>query len=187
MYFLLNINITTVLAIYGAIISTILFIFRYLERKELRRNLVIEVSSFVKRNHDNELIDGRRGGHYLLVTIINKAKTATYIDRYFFKAYNYRIIPTSYCGFTFAHEKIDNNKTIPLKLEHGEKFTITYPLTNYHTTNGEQNMNRIREMAKSCKFLEAYCCDTLKKWHHGRPLNIQMFCRQFDLVEQNLT
>lgn len=183
---MININLTTTIAIYGAVISTILFIYRYLERKELKRNLSIDISSKVKRNENNDLINGKRGEHLLTVTITNRAKTSTYIDRYFFKAYNMRIIPTSYCGFNFDYGILNDGKTFPSKLEHGEKLTITYPLSNYSTIDGEKNMDMIRKMATSCKYLEAYSCDTLDKWHHGRPLNIQMFCRHFDLVEENL-
>jgi hypothetical protein len=179
-------NITTLIAIYGAGISTILLLYRYFERRELRRNLLVEISSIVKRNPDNELIKGRRGGHFLILVFINKAKTATYVDRYFFKAYNYRLIPTAYCGFNLKFEQINIDVAFPIKLEHGEKFTITYPLTDYLGVDGSINMNKIREMAKTCKYLEGYCCDTLEKWHNGRRFNINSFCQHFDLVEQNL-
>lgn len=181
-----NINPTTIIAVYGAIISTILFAYRYLERRELKRNLFVEICSNVKRNKDNELQNGRRGGHFLTVTITNKAKTSTYIDRYFFKSYTHRLIPTPFCGFDFQNGIINNGKEFPIKLEHGEKFTISYPLTNYLGINGNGNMERIREMSKTCKYMEAYCSDTLEKWHHGKPFNIEMFCRHFDLIEENL-
>ena len=187
MQILLEINITTILSIYGAVISTILFIIRYVERKELRRKLVIEVTSFVKRNYNNELIDNRRGGQYLLITISNKGKTITYVDRYFLRAYNNKIIRSPYSNFKLSNEKIDDDKPFPRKLEHGEKITLHYPLTKYRTTNGDQNMEKLREISKSNKFLEAYCCDTLSKWHHGRPLNIRQFCKHFDLMESDLT
>lgn len=181
-----NINPTTILAIYGAIISTILFVYRFMERKELKRNLYVNISSKVRRNENNELIDGRRGGHFLLVTITNRAKTSTYIDRYFFKSYNHRLIPSPYCGFDFEYGVINNVNDFPIKLEHGEKFTIEYPLTDYKGLNGNENMERIRKMAKTYKYMEAYCSDTLEKWHHGKPFNNEMFCRHFDLVEENL-
>ena len=181
-----NINPTTIIAIYGALISTILLVYRFLERKELKRNLIVDISSKVKRNINNELIEGRRGGWYLVVTITNKAKTTTYIDRYFFKSYNHRLIPSPYCGFDFKNGKKKNDEEFPIKLEHGEKFIIEYPLTNYGGINGDDNMERIRKMAESYKYMEAYCSDTLEKWHKGTRFNIEMFCRHFDLVEENL-
>lgn len=181
-----SINPTTIIAIYGAIISTILFVYRYMERKELKRNLYVDISSRVRQNTNNELINERRGGHFLVVTITNRAKTSTYIDRYFFKSYIHRLIPTSFCGFDFKYGIINSEKNFPIKLEHGEKFTITYPLTDYEGINGNENMEKIRKMSKTCKYMEAYCSDTLEKWHHGRPFNIEMFCRHFDLVEENL-
>lgn len=182
-----SLNITTIIAIYGAVISTLLFLFRYIERKELKRKLLIEVSSFVTRNENNNLIDGRRGHHHLQVSIRNKGKTATYIDRYFFKAYNIRLVPTPFCGFKLENETINSDKGFPFKLEHGEKFVITYPLTKSEGNARHENMEMLREIAKTCKYLEAYCCDTLEKWHHGKPLNVQSFCEHFDLVEKNLT
>jgi hypothetical protein len=181
-----SINLTSIIAIYGALISTILFIYRFLERRELNRNLIVNISSKVKRNTDNKLIDGRRGGWFLVVTITNKAKTSTFIDRYYFKSFNHRLIPTPYCGFDFKNGKIKNDQDFPVKLDHGEKFIVEYPLTEYEGINGNQNMEHIRNMAKSCKYMEAYCSDTLEKWHKGKRFNIEMFCRHFDLVEENL-
>lgn len=183
---MLSINLTTIIAIYGAMISTILVVYRYAERKELQRRLHIDISSKVKRNENNELIEGRRGGHFLVLTITNRAKTSTYIDRYFFKSYSHRLFPTPYCGFDLAYGVINNLNNFPIKLEHGEKLTIEYPLTDYKGINGNKNMERIKEMSKTCKYIEAYCSDTLEKWHHGKPFNMEMFCQQFDLVEENL-
>lgn len=146
-------NLTSLIAIYGAVISSILFVYRYLERKELKRNLSIDITSGVKRNENNEIINGKRGEHVLIVTITNRAKTSTYIDRYFFKSYNMRIVPTPYCGFKFRNGIFDDNKTFPFKLEHGEKVSITYPLSDYTTEGGQHNMDLIRKMAISCKYL----------------------------------
>ncbi|ABQ06603.1 hypothetical protein [Flavobacterium johnsoniae] len=181
-----SINPTTLIAIYGALISTVLLAYRYMERKELKRNLYVDISSRVKRNANNQLINERRGGWFLVVTITNSAKTSTYIDRYFFKSYNHRLIPSQFCGFDFKHGIINSDKDFPIKLEHGEKFTIEYPLSNNQGIDGNENMENIRKMSKTCKYMEAYCSDTLEKWHHGRPFNIEMFCKHFDLVEENL-
>ena len=178
---------TTILAIYGALVSTCILVFRYLERRELKRKIDIDVHSFVKRNENDQMIDSRRGSQILSVTMTNRAKTTTYIDRYFFKAYNYRMIFTQYCGFDFKNAKLNNDLEFPIKLEHGQKFKIYYPLNDYQNENGKKNMERIREMAIDNKYLEAYCCDTLEKWHKGSPLKIKMFCKHFDLIEKNLT
>lgn len=183
---MLSINPTTIIAIYEAIISTVLVVYRYAERKELKKNLYIDISNKVIRNENNELIDGRRDGHFLIVTITNRAKTSTYVGWYFFKSYTHRLFPTTYCGFDFADGVITNLNTFPIKLEHGEKFIIEYPLTDYNGVNGNKNMERIKEMSKTCKYIEAYCSDTLEKWHHGKPFNIERFCKHFDLVEENL-
>ncbi|UGU15428.1 hypothetical protein LS482_17310 [Sinomicrobium kalidii] len=180
-------ELTTITAIYGALLSTSIVIFRFLERRDLKRKIDIDVHSFVKKNKDNEMNDLRCGGQYLLVTMTNRAKTTTYIDRYFFKVYNQKRTQTEYCGFDFKNGKLESDLQFPIKLEHGEIFKISYPLTDFQNDNGKQNMDRIREMAEKNKYLEAYCCDTLEKWHNGQPLNIQMFCGHFDLVEENLT
>lgn len=73
-YYYMIITITTILAIYGSTISTILLVFKIVERKEQKRNLLAMLDRFYIPNYDQSNYHNcRKGDQYLRLRITNKS------------------------------------------------------------------------------------------------------------------
>lgn len=114
----MKIDYTQILAIYGAVISTIVLLLRFRDRSDKKRKLLIRIDRYVNLNDDQyNYHSGRKGDQFLRIRITNKSANPNSIE-------NVDIFSTNrILGLNFQTDPIDLNFNHRFELPFGLDYS----------------------------------------------------------------
>lgn len=183
-------TITTILAIYGAVISTILLFYRIAERREQKRNFLVFLDKYYSPYGDQyNYHSGRKGDQFLRIRITNKSFKENSVAEVNYVTFNYKFVRffNKRKEFTFNF-KFEGKVHLPIKLGYTEQITIYTPLNMMSMEFYQSWDSNIESLQKTNdKFVQAVIVDTQRKKHYSNSIPIKQLIDKFLQQEQTIT
>jgi hypothetical protein len=175
-------SITTYLAIYGAVISTILLVYKIFESYGQTRKLSVKLG-FSKWSTGNTInFSGRRGNVYLTVTIENKSRSVNNIQNVYLEALNHKYdrktVSPIYLNF-----KPKELGELPVQIGYTQTLTFKYVLNvgyEEFQQSYDSNIELIEDLLPTKSKIRACVTDTSGKRFCSGLMNINGLIKRFE-------
>lgn len=184
-------NVTTLLAIFGAVTSGVLALIKVLEWSERRKNLFVRFKSYSSvQNGYKTSISGRYGDQYISISVANKASTPNTIVEAYFEGFNLFLfmnqsierLPLNFIDETqhITYQKMEYSET------GGATFPLSMPLTQFEKSKGG-NIVHFEKLLNKKVWFRAVVVDSFGKTYYSNKMKIQDLVDDFYKTEEDLT
>jgi len=175
----MNFDYTKILAIYGAIISTIVLLLRFRDRSDKKRKLLIRIDKYVLMNRDqNNYYSGRKGDQYIRIRITNKSSNPNSIEKV--ELYSANSFLNFKTGFKKVDLNFDHNFKLPRDLKYSEMTQGVF-FMNMDTLEFHKSWNSNYQILKKLKadYIFAFVHDTHGKKYKSNKIKIKDLLKDY--------
>uniref|UniRef100_UPI0040480871 hypothetical protein n=1 Tax=Mariniflexile sp. TaxID=1979402 RepID=UPI0040480871 len=180
-------DMTQIIAIYGAVISSILLILRFRDRSDKKRKLLVRIDKFTGLNEDKRNYhNGRMGSQFIRIRITNKSSNPNSIEKVELKSCR-KIV-----GLKYSSQKVelnfDHNFNLPIGIGYSAMETGLI-FINMNPYEFHKSWKSNYEILSELKHKNIYVIieDTQGKKYKSNTLKIDKLLLEFLDKERELT
>lgn len=177
---------TQILAIYGALISSILLFLRFKDRADKKRKILVRIDKFLIMNQDTyNYHDGRKGNQYIRIRITNKSENPNVIE-------HIELNSTSvFLNFNLNSKKVpltfDHDFNLPFRLGFSDMATgyifIHMNPLEFHKSR-KSNFEILKELDQKYILVNSY--DSQNKKHQSNRIKLSEMLKEFKETEKDI-
>jgi hypothetical protein len=183
----MKIDITQILAIFGAFTSFILLLLRFRDRADKKRKVLVRIDRFSIMDQDTyNYHNGRKGNQFIRIRITNKSENPNVIEKV--DLYSSSV----FLGFCFNVKKVpltfDHDFSLPFRLDFSDLGTgyiyIHMNPSEFHKS-WKSNFKVLKELHQNHLLVRVY--DSQNKKYQSNKIKLSKMLDEFLEKEKNIT